>query len=284
MKLAYAILAHHKPRQLAWLFEAIYRPTDVFAIHVDAGAAPELHERAAALAHGRPNVHLLRSRPITWGGWSLAAINLDAIRTLLELDSGWGFFANLSGQDYPLQDPDAVRAELAQAPDANHLDARRIDSFPPEHQKHVRRRLRWRRFEFGGGVVTTPIPVVRPRDLRIEWKGSGWFTLSRNFCAWLADAPLTRTCIAALRHTYIPDETLLQTIAMNSPFAPTVTHDAKREAIWDGGSHPATLTMDDLGKLSASTAHFARKLDQDVDPEIVRALADRIGAAPPPED
>lgn len=281
MRLAYLILAHHKPRQLAWLLDAIHDPGDVFALHVDGKASDELFRRIEALAAGRPNVHLLARRPIVWGGWSLAAIQLEGIRTLLALDGGWGCFVNLSGQDYPLKSRDAIRAELAASPDRNHVDVRPIASFPRADRLHLRRRVRYRCFEVAGRVVTTPIPIVRRRGVRVEWKGSGWYTLSRDFCSWIVGDRRARDCIAAVRHTLVPDEILAQTLAMNGPFAETLTCDARRETVWSGGSHPETLTMRHLGRLTASDAHFARKFDEDVDGEILRVLARRIGAETP---
>ena len=60
MRIAYLILAHHKPYQLEWLFEAVYDPRNVFLIHVDAksllGLKPERNGTWAAarrLAAGR---------------------------------------------------------------------------------------------------------------------------------------------------------------------------------------------------------------------------------------
>ena len=283
MRLAYLVLAHQKPRQLAWLLDAIHDPDDVFALHVDRKAPAATWRRIEALAAGRRNVHLLPRRPIVWGGWSLAEIQLAGIRTLLELDPGWGYFVNLSGQDYPLRRLDAIRAELAAAPDRNHVDARTIESFPRADRLHLRRRLRYRRFEVAGRVVGTPLPIVRRRGVRLEWKGSGWCTLSRDFCRWIVTDTRARDCVGAVRHTHVPDETLFQTLAMNGPFAETVTFEPKREMVWSGGSHPQTLTMRQLGLLTDSAAHFARKFDEDVDAAILHTLAARIGARVPDE-
>lgn len=280
MKIAYFIMAHHKPRQFAWLFDAIYNPVDLFLVHVDRKSSAPIHGAIAEQVSGRSNVHLLPSKPLTWGGWSIAAIHLEAIRLLLERDQDWRYFINLSGQDYPLKPSHVIRAELAAKPDRNYVESSTIDSFWRHDRIHLYRRLRFYRFEWAGRVIGTPLPLPRPRGVRTEWKGSGWFTLTRAFCEWITTAPIALECIRALRHTYMPDEFLMQTLGMNGPFAETITGNNRREIVWEArGGHPATLTMRHRDRLLGSRADFARKFDEDVDAEILDVLARRIGAA-----
>lgn len=276
MTIAYFIVAHHKPRQLARLLDALHDPADSILVHVDRKAPAAVREAIARHAAARPNVDLLPSRRIAWGGWSLAEIHLDAIRRLLERDRAWRWFANLSGQDFPLRSPDAIRAELEAAPERNHLEAAPIDAFPEPERRRLRRRLQFRYVEAGGEVVETTQAPERPAGVRVDWKGAGWFTLTRAFCEWIVADPLAHRCAAAVRHAFIPDELLMQTLAMNGPFRGTVTGDPRRMIRWTPGArHPETLTMRDRDALLASTAHFARKFDEDVDPEILDLLARR---------
>lgn len=278
MRLAYIILAHHKPRQFARLFEAIHTEEDLFLVHVDRNSPRSMHEAVDSQVSGRPNAWMLPSRPLNWGGWSLAAIQLEAIRALLARDRDWRYFINLSGQDFPLKPAHAIRAELAGHPDRNYLDVATLDSFARPERNHLRRRLRYRRFEWGGRVIGTPLPMLRRRGIRTDWKGSGWYTLTRAFCEWIANDSLARRCIDALRHTYVPDECLMQTLAMNGPFAGTLAGHNRREIIWNGGAHPITLTLAHRERLLDSRADFARKFDEGVDAAILDVLARRIGA------
>lgn len=277
MTVAYLILAHHKPHQFARLVDALANPIDAFAVHVDARAPAQVHETIAAHVAGRANLHMLPPRPIAWGGWSLSAVQLDAIGALLERDRRWTHFVNLSGQDYPLRSADAIRAELAAEPDRNHVELAPIDSFPD--RAHLRRRLRFLRFERRGRIIGTPFLRLPRPGVRVAWKGSGWWTLTRAFCEWIVRDPLAWECVRALRRTYVPDEFLMQTLAMNGPFAGTLSGDNRREIRWDGGAHPVTLTMQHRDRLLASRAHFARKFDEGVDAEILDLLAARIGIA-----
>lgn len=281
MKIVYFILLHHKERQFEWLFSALYNPFDLFAIHVDKKSSRATYQHVTSLADGSPNVCFLPRDSIVWGGWSIDEVTLRAIKFLLELDGAWGYFINLSGQDYPIQPIDEIRSALAEAPSLNHLEAYTISSRPQREQAHLRRRMRWRCFEVGSRLIRTPIPKAAPRNLHVEWKGSGWYALSRDFCEWIAADDLTSECAAALRNMYIPDEFLMQTLAMNGPFSDTVTFDNRREIVWTGQPHPETLTMRHLSRLESSKAFFARKFDEAVDREVLFALAERTGAVPP---
>lgn len=281
LKLAYFILQHHQGRQFEWLFRAIYNSDDVFAIHVDKKASDENNRYVTSLAEGCANVHLLPRHSIVWGGWSIDAVTLRAMKLLLEQDETWNYFVNLSGQDYPIRPIDEIRCVLAGNPDLNHVQAYSIRSRPRCEQAHLCRRMRWQCFEVGGRLIRTPIPKAMPRTLRVEWKGSGWYLLSRAFCEWIAKSEFTHECIVALRNMYIPDEFLIQTLAMNGPFRDTVTFDNRREILWNGGAHPETLTMHHLERLESSTAFFARKFDEAVDADVLLALAKRTGASPP---
>lgn len=281
MKIAYAVLLHHKERQFEWLFNAIYDPGDVFVIHIDKKSPGPTWRRMTSLVGNKPNVHFLRRRRVAWGGWNLAAVTLASIRLLLDRDKEWAYFINLSGQDYPLRPPDEIRGELARSPGLNYIESREIEYFPPEDRMDLRWRLRKRRVEVRGRVFHTPIPHRGRRDVRIDWKGSNWHALSREFCEWIFSDPLARHCVAAVRGTYIPEEFLMPTLAMNGPFAGTVTFDDRRESDWvPGRSHPETLTMRHLDLLVRSQGFFARKFDETVDAEILGALARRIGAPP----
>ena len=277
MKIAYFIMAHHKPRQFARLFDAICNPVDLFLVHVDLKSPAPVHGAIAGQVSGRPNVHLLPSRPLAWGGWSIASIHLEAIRLLLERDPEWRYFVNLSGQDYPLKPAHAIRAELGEQPERNYVEMATIDSLSRPLRIHLRRRLRYRRIEWAGHVIGTPLPLPRRNGIRTEWKGSGWYTLTRAFCEWITADPVARRCVEALRYTYVPDEFLMQTLGMNGPFAPTITGDNRREIVWTGGPHPSTLTMQHRDRLLGSRADFARKFDEDVDAAILDVLARRIG-------
>jgi hypothetical protein len=88
--------------------------------------------------------------------------------------------------------------------------------------------------------------------------------------------------VAYFRTTLAPDEVFLQSVLVNSGKF-TFTPDPKRYIDWTGCTHtsPRTLVTEDLSKMLASGAHWARKVDLEVDAKLVDLLDQQIrqGAA-----
>ena len=68
MPLAFLILAHRNPAQVARLFSVLWHREDTFVLHFDRRAPQALHALSRRLADGYPNVHLMPPRAVVWGG------------------------------------------------------------------------------------------------------------------------------------------------------------------------------------------------------------------------
>ena len=67
------------------LLFALYSPTHLFLLHADVKASKEALAECMHLADKYPNVHMLRTRRLVqWGMFTMVAITLDAIRTVLD--------------------------------------------------------------------------------------------------------------------------------------------------------------------------------------------------------
>ena len=111
-RLVYLIQCHHSARYLADLFACLHRPSDVYIINVDSKAPAGLRTLAAMLGSAYPNLHVLPSDPISWGGFSQAEIVLRAIDALPSLGDGWSHLVVLSEQHLPLASPEEIAARL----------------------------------------------------------------------------------------------------------------------------------------------------------------------------
>ena len=70
-----------------------------------------------------------------------------------------------------------------------------------------------------------------------------------------------------------PDEFLIPTIVMNSPFRDSIINDNFYYIDWSrGGSNPKTLTAEDFDKLMSSDKLMARKFDTQTDAKILDLL------------
>jgi hypothetical protein len=246
----------------------------VFAIHVDSGTATSIAEEFERIAPDARNVHYIdRHHPI-WGGWGVAETELRLTRSLLELDGDWTHFVNLSGACYPLQSRATIDAFLSAHPHRNFIEVNKIR--PDE--SYVRERVSWVHREVDGRIKKTSIPKVVTSSLDVEWGGSNWHILTREFCEWVMSDPVAAKILEYVRDIGVPDEHFMQCLIMASPFADSVVPYA-REIKWrDEAFHPETLTSTDSKLLLESKMLFARKFDAGVDSRILVDLAGKIGA------
>jgi hypothetical protein len=280
-RFAYLILAHRCPSQLQALVEAICHPQDVILLHVDLksllGIKPERNgtwAMARQLARAYPNMTLLRPRCTNWGGWSLTQILLDAINLALKIDGNWTHFINLSGQCYPIKPIDVIRSQLRDSNGQVFVEMRRFAALPPDDWH-----LRWHpMIELPHKAYRLPGPRRPPTSFELEYKGSQWCILPRQFCAWQRQAPVASEIRRYLRRLLLSDELIMQTLANNGPWRESIAPHYGREIVWPG---PKVMTMADWPRLEESPAFFARKFDPDIDGEIVPALArtHRLGPA-----
>ena len=245
MRIAYLIGVHGKERQFKWIFDAIYNPHDLFAIHIDSKTPAPSAIALREIVGNRPNVFICPQRSVILSEWAMCAVELDAIKYFYEHHKDWQYFINLSGQDYPLKNRDRIVVELSRDPRRNFLQFVPLDTLPP----YFHRRINWYCFRIGDRLIRTPLPYFKPKNIRVEWHGSAWHVITREFCEWLLKADVAQECMRFLRHVKIPEEFLMQTLIMNGPFEETLNTSFKWRIRW---SHRAPFDADVLGIASAS--------------------------------
>lgn len=223
-----------------------------------------------------------------WGRWSVVAATVRALRTVYEhSDPDW--FVLLSGSDYPIKPAARIQADLAASlSDAfiqhEHIDPRhfgrawhrtcrdrffaKVISFPSltRHFRPTRRSIR----------VTHPVLPLAflPFSPTLRcFAGSQWFTGSRRAAKMILDFHDTRPRLARhYRGLSFTEESYFQTILGNAPGL-SLRNDNLRYVRFVGErAHPETLTRNDLPSLLASSAHFARKFDPEVDARVLDDL------------
>lgn len=294
MSLAYFILAHKNAHQVERLFHAINRPEHTVVLHFDKRADRSLHGLGRRLARDYPNVAVLGSRTILWGGYEMAAVQIEAMATALRLSATWHHFINLTGQDFPIKPPEQFERYLQDRLDANFVswfdpiftplwsNAReRLERYYVEwpwlerllHLPGIGRRLR--------GVLRwnnrlPHVPVFRRTwpDFRY-YGGSNHIILSRAGSVYMSQDPEARRITRWLKNSAHANEIVFQTVMLNSPLASTIVNTHLREVEFAPNSpHPRTFRLADFDRLAASPKYFARKFDAAVDSAILDRLTE----------
>jgi hypothetical protein len=279
---AYLILAHQSPDQLARLVAALPTNSPVF-IHFDLRADSALYQRSVNLLRNRPQLHFVARHKCNWGAFGIVQGTISLIRALIVADLQFDYATLLSGSDYPIKS----NYEIAMFLDRNR-GKEFIESFLVTVQN---------RWSSHGGYYKTPEKVLcrhirfRSRVVRLPglrrmpaglqpFGGSQWWTLSREAIIYIARfVEQTPEFSHFSKQSFIPDESFFQTIVSNSHLAERVTGDNLRLIIWDRPlpPYPAILTLGDLD--AASDKLFARKFDERTDQPVLQALDDRNARA-----
>jgi hypothetical protein len=301
MSLAFLILAHRLPSQVARLFTALYHRDDTFVLHFDWRAPRALHELGHELADSHPNVHILPPRRIVWGGPVMGEVQVEAMATALDSDRRWSHFLNLTGQDFPLKSRNEMLARFAAAPEKSYVswfDPLDCDGlWSNARERLTRYHLTWAWLQ---GLLAIPGLGRRIKQL-CGWKnqlpslpgyqrqwpdffryygGANHVALSQAAVRYLVEDPFARRIRRWLRAAGHPDEIMFQSVLLNSPLAPTLVNETLREIDFPRHSpHPRTFTSEDLPRLLESPALLARKFDASTDSIILDQLESRIRPA-----
>lgn len=283
MSLAFHLMAHSKPEHLGRLLNAIWHPENLYVIHYDKRRPAHEHRAVQDLANRRPNVIIQQAKPILWGRFSLFAAQYEGLKIALSADTKWSHWINLSGQCYPLANPQAIidfhRAHnevsfvryfnALKGGDWKNPEQRLIYYYidQPWFEWWVRlpglgRRLR---SLLGGGMIPR-LPVLRRAlpETFTWYGGDNWVTLSRKASRYVVESPESARITQALRYSALPEESLFQTILLNSPLAGSIANDHKRLINWNGRASPDCFTDNDWPRLSSAAKQgclFARKFD-----------------------
>ncbi|XP_077988229.1 beta-1,3-galactosyl-O-glycosyl-glycoprotein beta-1,6-N-acetylglucosaminyltransferase-like [Glandiceps talaboti] len=102
--LAFLILMYKSAHQVEQLLRTIYRPHNVYCIHVDKKSPPELHTAMKAISSCFNNVFVASSlTSVAWGSIGVVQAERYCQKDLLARHMEWKYLINLSGQEFPLK-------------------------------------------------------------------------------------------------------------------------------------------------------------------------------------
>ncbi|KAE9592909.1 putative glucuronosyltransferase [Lupinus albus] len=254
---------------------ALYHPVNHYVVHLDLESPLEERLELTSRIEKHPiftevgNVFMiLKANMVTYRGPTMVANTLHACAILLKRSKDWDWFINLSASDYPLVTQDDLLYTFS--------DLDRSINFI-EHTSH----LGWKLDKRAMPLIIDPglymsnksdvFSVGPKRTLPTAFKlftGSAWMVLSRAFVEYVVWGwdNLPRTLLMYYTNFISSPEGYFQTVICNSPeLAKTVVNSDLHYISWDNPpkQHPHVLSINDTGKMIASSAAFARKFKQD---------------------
>ncbi len=305
MRVCYLVQSHREPRQIARLVHTIKRlaPESVVLVaHDDQGDALDPRDLG-----GGPDVHLLRvPGPIRRGFFSMLDPYFMGIQHLRELRIDYNWVVYLSGQDYPTLPLARSEALLAGADcdgflrfwpafAADNLWGRRRQGIVRYGYRYrdaprwlapaltILRRLNKVQPLLHVHLTYGPRVGIRARRTpfttgRVCYGGWQWTTLRRACAEFVLEETRRETeLVDHYRHTICPDESLVQTVLVNSGRF-RLANDNLRYADHRGSrdGRPRLLGVADLDRITGGGYHFARKFDLAHDARVLDLLDQRL--------
>ncbi|CAG5083631.1 Oidioi.mRNA.OKI2018_I69.PAR.g10424.t1.cds [Oikopleura dioica] len=102
--LAYSFVVHKDAGQVERILRAVYRPQNVYCLHVDKKSPSAFYNALKDIASCLPNVFLAKKREdVVYASYSRLQADLNCMEELLEHRVKWKYLVNVCGQDFPLK-------------------------------------------------------------------------------------------------------------------------------------------------------------------------------------
>lgn len=303
LRLAYVILAHHKPEQLGRLVRRLDDGHCLFYVHVDARSdiAPFLRNLASISCRRRIRF-VQRRENGTWGHFGLTQAILNSLREVINGSKPVEYVLLLSGVDYPLVHPQFIHERLArhqanqiyllhQPVDAEHTPhilSRLTHYYAPLHPKRTLTypypETSWQRQAANWLIRCSgllPLPRVVPLR-HVPYFGLHWACLPvfavRYILNFVGKHP---EYVRFFRTTLLPEEFFFSTMLANSTdslIRENLVNESLTYTQWDRGNelYPVPIQESELENLVRSGKLFARKFDAALTPRLLDALDDHI--------
>lgn len=282
-RIAFILLAHKDPQGVVEQVRRLTTCGDRVVLHYDRNAPARDHRLIRQALAGHAGVALApRRHRCGWGGWSLVAATLTALREAERRFPEATHFYLLSGDCMPIKSAEYARAFLDRD-DADYIES--FDFFKSDWIKTGIRDERliyrhWfnertaRRLFYAGLRLQQALRLERalPRGLQMMI-GSQWWCLRRDTVrAVLALVDSRPDLPRFFRTTWIPDETFFQTLVAHVVPKDRIRRRSPTCFMFTDYGMPVTFYNDHYDLLTRQDYLFARKIS----PEALD-LRDRLG-------
>lgn len=271
MKVACLIITHTSALQVQRLVNKLDNGHFDFYIHVDKKADLEPYKTLLDMA----NVFFAKKRiDVKWAGYS----GVKAIFNMLEQIEASGikydFLSLHTGQDYPIKSADYIIDFLQQNIGKQFIHYMNFDEWTGAQRRIDKHHLEDLNI-FGKFYIQKFLHLLvskrkLPKNINVYGYSAYW-TLSMDCALYVAKyVKENRSLERYFKYTFGSDEFVYQTVIMNSHYKDTVVNNNYRYIDWSkGGMNPKFLKTEDFERLKESDCLFARKLNMDIDHNIL---------------
>ncbi|XP_069107305.1 N-acetyllactosaminide beta-1,6-N-acetylglucosaminyl-transferase-like [Argopecten irradians] len=273
--IAFSILLYKDVEQAERLLRAIYRPNNIYCIHVDRSASPMVHQAVRSIAKCFHNVFISsKLEDVVYSSVSRLQADLNCMADLLKSKVPWKYFINTPSQHFPLKTNSELVKILTIYNGSNDIEG------ITHPDRMYRSRIKYKYVVRNGTIVCTGEEKARPPHNITIVKGSAYGVFSRQFVNFTLHNPLSKDLLAYLSDIYSPDEYYWSTLnhdkVINAPGGYRGVPDKKRflavYANWGWGCYGQYVRgicvygLGDLSELVGRRELFANKFYYDFQP------------------
>lgn len=292
-KHAYLIMAYNNPEQLVTLINLLDDPRNDIFIHIDKDADFPMDTFDSLKTKSK--LFVVPRVSVRWAQFSQVEAEVMLLSCATQTDS-YHYYHLLSGMDLPIKTQDEIHSFFADkdfefigiVPTESKYNLRHVMCRYPLLRLKSYRKIKLLRYLSEGFASVQMFfydigiggknRKVHKNGLKF-YDGWQWFSITDDFARYFLSRK--EEVAKMFSKAKAPDEMVLQTIIMDSPFAwkiydsSSLTNGSMRHIDWNRGK-PYVFRKDDFDELMASPCMFARKIDQRVDADIIRMLSDRL--------
>ena len=226
--LAFGLKMHTAPEQAEQLLRTIYRPHNVYCIHVDKKADDAVLRVMTSIAACFPNVILTDGINFVYGSYDSIRTELRTMTCALESTVRWRYYLNLAGQEFPLKTNLEMVRILKLFNGTNDIESFPV---PKAYQKRFAHKYRLHEGHLQNTTVRKEPPTFKVEIRR----GRQYSAFSRAFVAFIFFDDEAKSIMDYFRDTFYPEENIWATVNqlpwIPGGFPVHVKHSRKNEHI-----------------------------------------------------